>query len=628
MSRADRLEEAVADLDRLADQLAADPRFAVESALRQHLGGALPSWLTGARRERIASLLPDLTEEAPLPGEAFGLVASNDGRAQLVRLRVSLAAVPDRQRLTRPSALSAEAVDAIEHAAFEAVRQYPHPFSLDPARQLEVRVLDLWGRPLDVPSPIQGGSLAAAAAVAVWSALTGRPASPRPYTGTLSRIAPGRLVGVSEIASKSREAASGGLTLVLPAGQASHAQPGAPVEEAGSLQEVLGRAFGEGWNDPRRCPPPSGYDPLRALEVLDAVYREGGHGLDWSDVAARFEALAARPELPAESRIHALARAGACWTHEDDPRSIERIQEALRLLHAEPAELISGQVEVLTHTHHAVALRDRFELEAALAEATHASELARRLRLPVDEANALSTLGQIHAAAGRLEAGLDGVRAGRDFHCSRHSFECPRNHTYVVDVLGRLGRLDEAAEEHRAGVAHNDARAPVDARTGNRAYLDYALLRGRLQALRRGRPHVDAAAFASDAEAALARADAGDLWEGWPRVGLTYLVDAARVRQLGAPELEDLLEATRARVRGRDHRLIAWLDSRVLADGALALVALGEEAAARRWAETWTELVPAAARPLFAQHLASIGRARDGEALAAAVLSLLEAEAY
>lgn len=318
---------------------------------------------------------------------------------------------------------------------------------------------------------------------------------------------------------------------------------------------------------------------------------------------------------------------------------LHELDAALRLLSRLPEDELPGDVEVRTRTHRGVCLRDLWRFEEACEELERAEALARELRLPRERVNARSSHAQALVGAGRPGDAVAFAREARDFYDARHSYECARNHTYLVDALARSGDLAAATEEHALGCAHNLARAERAQVADNRAFLDYALLAGRWDWLRlweqpRTRPGTGpdrAEDLHADLVAALERGSTR-----WPGPGLVVVERAVRLQVLGPAEApvvkreveEDLARtfALASRTR-RELRLLVWVQARGFLELAVALAMEAPTEALALARRAWG-LAPPEARRWHGgawARIESAGATGDGDALRRGIHALLRA---
>ena len=581
----------------------------------------------------------------PPAGCALGVIAQTPTEASLVWLEVRHASpggplTAVGRAIPGPAALAAEAVDSLWRAASLAVSLYPHYWPLDPRRDLVFNLQDLDGQQVELGDgePVSGGSLGLTALVATWSLLTGRAVDkPWVFSGALSAdrfYANCEVLEVTRRAAKLREASAAGAVFVAAGCDRLHTLDPTDTRwrPADKVDSTLGRVFGKDWDSPDSCPLPDSFDAGVALGVLDMTYQRAD-GLGYASMAGRFEALGGAPDLPPASRILALARAGACHTHVGAmDRAVPLLEQAMEAVERLGPAQVEGREEVIARTHLAVALRDLYRMQSAADQARAAWNLAQQLRLHQDGINARSTLGQLLAGHGRATEGLSHVEAARDYYDARHSPECPRNHTYVVDALSRVGQLEQAAQEHALGVKHNDGRAIPAQRRVNRLYLDLALLKGRLRNLWRTPDGSTArwSALHDETIGALRRFAPGDD-PHWPMPALLHVRDAAALRcARDRGSLDQVLEGARLRLRALgDDDPMRWFCGMVLLEAALVGLDRGHGLDSAR-ALALEGL--AAARDLgdsyFALWIKTAEAAESGEALREAVVGALAAESY
>ena len=607
------------ELEQALGKYREDPRLIVKHALCALLPRGIPHWVSPSMRAELGQL--GLRPVPAAVGTALGVI-TRGAEAQLLQVEVRRRESAGIQEFPTPLSLSAESAMSLWAGAHAALQLYPDALPIEPRLELEFRLYELGGQELSTVEPIIGGSLALAALVAAWSCLCGRP--PREgvvYTGALEGDV---VAGVADVAQKHAEALAAGFSLVLPLTNAKELrvdEGSRPVMDAG---EVLAEAFGPDWAAPTRCPRPTQGDALLAYERLDLLRRNNVDARRWPELAARFESFSTSQALPRAKRLRALACAVSCLTHCDRlaGTTLARLKAELELLG--PEELDSMD-EVEARTHLASAYRDAYLFDDAIQEAEKAWTLARNLRLHGEAAKARSSLGQILAASGRHEEGLGHVQVACKFFEERGSSECPRNHTYVVDALCRMGQVEEAKEEYLRGLNHNEERNPLAQQKMNRAFLDYALLNGRLRRLRVQAAPADWESLRADSLRALEGVQ-GD----WPRTGLERVHAAAALRCVEDPsERERLLCAAAERTCARrEQPLLRWQSGMVMLEASLAeLERGGDSAAAVSWARAGLRVLPGRRARRFLR-AGRVLRARSAQEVREAVSSILEAEQY
>jgi hypothetical protein len=600
-------------------------------ALGGHLSSGIPRWVPAPLTHRLHALIPELPAEPGRVGEALGVVVLQDRQAaSLVRVRVHIEQAPRATRQPPPAGVSAQTLDAMYGAVLTVARLYPVHWAVDPMRDVRFEVRGLDRAPLDLSAPIRGGSLALATLVATWSRLAERAPCYAVWTGALGMQPTGGrphtpVLEVGEIPAKRGEARQSRGTFVVPAACAEAAGDGA--ETVSSAQDAIVRAFGPGWFQDAH--PPPRYDAGVALEHLDQAYRRNGSGSSWATIEARFSRFEAQKTgLSVEQRVLALARSGACYSHMGaiEP-AITRLQEARALAKmADPTRLDAG-IEVLTLTHLCVVLRDQYRFTEAERAAREAVALGRSTRHTVDTINAESTLGQLLVVTDRVAEGIKLVQGARDYYVGRHSYESPRNHTYMVTALARARRYDDAEREYRLGCDHNLRWAEAAQVPNNQAYLDLAWLDARLRRLRAAVESDDTwEALHRDATASIEAF--GGNW--WPGPGLLRVRDAAALRV--TPDQRDaVVTRVQQRIQGAlegpyPDELMAWQHALVLLEAARVA---GDDRASRDLAQRAIQHAPpTAAQGWFQGHIAAVEAAVQPSDFVDALDRLIEAEPY
>jgi len=613
------------------------PSASRRNRLRHGLRGRLPLWMPEATAGLVRRHLPDVRARSLPPGQAIGVIVLPDGTARLVLVHAWIESAPSgAPHKLRRELLSAQSADAIRRAVSAVSRIYPYPWVADPERDVRFDFAALDGGPVEPGTPIHGGSLALAALVATWSALAGQAPRLAVWTGALG-LPPreGRprtpVLEVGEVPVKRAEAAAAGLPFVRPEPSEEHgtpsSSPAGPNETTvATAWDAIVDAFGKKAAENAAKPPR--FDPHLALEFTDLAYLRNGDGSSWNTLAGRFQRLAEAVSQP-ELRARAKARYGACLTHLGRyEEAVPELEAALAFAREADPRSIDVEVEVVTLTHLAVALRDAYRFEEAEARLREAIDLGTQHRCTVPTINAESTLGQLLVATGDGQRGLELVRRARDFYVGRHSFESPRNHTYTVAALVRVGDWPGALDEYHAGCQHNRAWAEPAQRCNNRAYLDLAILDGRLRRLRRP----DAPGPADDSWTRL-HADAVAAVRAygrpvWPGPGLRRVERAARLR--AKPEaVSSILAETTAdadELRGEWGDVqSAWQVGMVLLE---AVLVADDLEVARQRANDGLAYVPDAARDWHRERSDAIRSAPDLSALRRAADALLSAAQY
>jgi tetratricopeptide (TPR) repeat protein len=568
-----------------------------------------------------------LAPQEGVQGQALGVVVWKQS-AFLVSVVVSIEHNESLQEAPLPACLSPSSAASLRDAAYVALSHYPHVRSLDIPRQLRFRLLDLSGEELDLSEKIEGRSLGLAAAVVTWSVLAQTPVPlGLAFTGALDAPLPGgetRVGWVEHVLTKRRAATAAGAWLVLPAANGAELEPSQHTVAVSSMDEALAQAFGPDWKSPLVCHPPPVQDVLADLAWLDLQYRRNTDGTRYPEFAKRFETFARSSTLPSARRPFATARAAACWTH-CDRLELAGLSQLRRTIDELNPEEVDGVDEVAARTHLAGAYRDVYSFEEACTQAKLAWDLGQQLRTHDEKMKARSTLGQILTAMGRVEEGLAHLRAALEHYERSNSPECPRNHCYYIEALGRTGQFAEAEQEYERGILHCEERLEEAARRNQRAYLDYARLKVWLR-MARAFPALHFRWKQLHEEAA--RAVEG-LGSSWPRTGLERIRDAAALRILArVDEREAVLDRAAERFCTLRSKLLGWQCGLVFLEAALAeLERGGELQKARQWLRTGLRAIPYRR----AWRFLGVGRAlraNSSSTFKDAILSIIDAEQY
>ncbi|WP_375767765.1 hypothetical protein NR798_39765 [Archangium gephyra] len=619
------MEELRQRLAEAVERYSADPRSIIKQHIRDVIPQGVPFWAPPDLREKLLEW--GLAPQAGALGHALGVVAWKES-AFLVSIVVSIEHNDSMQEVPLPTCLSAGTATSLREAAYAALLHYPHVRSLDIPCQLRFRILDLSGNELDLPEKVEGRSLGLAAAVATWSVLAQAPVPPGlAFTGALESPLPGgqtRVGRVEHVLTKRQVVLSAAASLVLPAANAAELEPSQRCAPVRSVADALARAFGPDWLSPRVCRPPPAQDVMADLAWLDMRYKRNSEGSRWPEFAERFELFVRSSALPSTRRIFAVARAAACWTHCDrlELAGLDRLRLAVEQLNPEEVDATD---EVAARTHLANAYRDSYLFEKAREQAELAWKLGQQLRVHDEKVKALSTLGQILVAMGRVEEGFPHLRTALEYFERSNPLECARNHCYLIEALGRAGRFADAEQEYERGLQHCEYRMEDGPKRAQRAFLDYA----RLNAwLRQSRASPGSLVLWKQLHAEALRALEG-LESPWPRFGLERIRDAAALRCLTrVNEREAVLHRAAERFCARPGKLFGWHSGLVFLEAALAeLEGGGELSKATQWLRTGLRAVPYRSARRFLRTGRAL-RANSPSALQEVILSVVSAEQY
>ena len=336
---------------------------------------------------------------------------------------------------------------------------------------------------------VEGGSLAAAAAVALISEWTGRPVPPGVViTGCLDDGGALRPVAGIEAkvttALRERPALD---RLVVPADQEVSVRGGDPrVVGAATLADLAALVLGL---DPADCAPPAGgVDVEGTVRLGLALYeKQGNFALALDVLKAALSAIDGRRAEAGVAKQHrveeflALWRAGSCLIHQGDP---EGATELYRRAAALGEALWDGR-EIDPRAYlgfrgsHAVLLRDR--LEYPEAERLLLDNLARQHALRQDRREVAKTqgnLGELWTFMGRFD---DAEAVLGDALASLRAVypdEVPRELCYLGNLFLRRGDPRRAREHYDEGLRINET--VTYGRDRNEAFLRYGLVRAAL----------------------------------------------------------------------------------------------------------------------------------------------------
>ncbi|MEM1416575.1 MAG: hypothetical protein AAGH15_16810, partial [Myxococcota bacterium] len=195
-----------------------------------------------------------------------------------------------------------------------------------------------------------------------------------------------------------------------------------------------------------------------AAEVAAArrSYGEAWQGYKWPVLLEPFARLASDvPERRPDLRIRALAMYGAVLRAVGAiERSADVLEHGLALLRSPEAEVAVPDAErSLLWRHVAMTERALCDFDAAAEAAKEAVASARRGRLRKDLVSALGTQGLVAGARGDLRQAIELQEEAKEHAHAHDPRMVPRAASYLVQSLGRAGRIDEARAEYGAALS-------------------------------------------------------------------------------------------------------------------------------------------------------------------------------
>jgi tetratricopeptide (TPR) repeat protein len=548
----------------------------------------LPPALAALLAERAAPVVPR-------PGvEAILLDADRTWDGFLVRVVVTEgdAAAGGRQRRLPRDAGPALA-EAVRRAEQAVARELFASGRVRPDAALLTRYrLELEGPPRLRACGADGGSIGAAAAVALYACWTGRPLPPGiAITGALSADlsavqAVEGLEAKVECALRERP----GLAQVIVPQEGGHDFDDPRVIVLGDLPALLTAVFGP---DALAAEPrPAAVDVEGTVRAgLELYEKAGAFGAAYEVLGAARRAIAARRGadrgvLHRVEEFHCLWRQGACLIHRGDPFGARELLQQARALGDELWD--AGELDPRAHFgcrgNHAVLLRDLFDY--AGAEALLEQTLAQQRALRQDKrelAKTLGNLGELWTFAGDVERAEQALEQALESLEAVYPDEVPRELCYLGNLHLRRGDAERAEACYQRGLRANEGVTYGQAR--NEVFLRYGLAR---VALARARP------ARGRLEVAQAQALLADELEPYPRQFLQR-VDGLCLLELGR-EAEGIARLERAADATHVHGPLAQLGvSLARAELARHRLRAGELEDAWRAARTFVE----AAGPLL-----------------------------
>jgi len=410
--------------------------------------------------------------------ETVLLDADESGEAFVVRLTVTES--PDAASLAGGTAFS-QALDRARQAVFRLIvaRGEFRP---------ETRLLRASGFELDAAMThrLEGGSIAAAAAVALFSRWTGL-AVPAGVVVTGCLGSRGEMLPVAGVEAKrsavARERPAGSTRLLLPEGQQGPT-PGRGPRESGatSLEQLLREVFGE----EAASQAASAVDIEGTVRLGIELYeKEGRFGLAHEVMQTALDAIEQRRGGEGESwRVEeflALWRAGSSLIHLGHMRQARRLMERARVLGHSLWQ--AGEVDPRAYLgfrgNLAVLLRDQLELEAAEAVLLDNLEQQRALRQDRREvAKTLGNLGEVWTFLGQWERAEQALQQALEALRSVYPDEVPRELCYLGNLHLARGDSLLACACYEEGLEAN--RDVSYGARRSEAFLRYGLCRAHL----------------------------------------------------------------------------------------------------------------------------------------------------
>ncbi len=405
----------------------AERRFA-RAGLERALACADPESLSDAEAREASALgisreLVETARRAKPPHAVRVPLVTESGRA-VVRM-FELAFEPLETRVV----LGAEADAACQAAIALAAARMPAP--PDPRRYRFVPCATLEG------ALIEGHSLAAACFVSAAALFRDRPVR-------AGAVVTGALEG-------ERVVSVGGMRAKAAAAQAVGASPFVcPVADAEGHGDALGVASLDALEAACLADRAATSDPEALVERAARAARDGWSGYRWRAVReATTRALAIVPTGRPDLRVDALAQLAGASRHLGDLAASARAIE----LAVEVVESPTGQCAVpddalcRLERQRAMLERSRGRLSEAGRAARRAVTIARRARMRGELLKALGVEGLVAMARGADDAALVPLHEALAITLERTPTDAARSRAYLVEALGRLGRLDEARRQ-------------------------------------------------------------------------------------------------------------------------------------------------------------------------------------
>lgn len=309
---------------------------------------------------------------------------------------------------------------------------------------------------------IEGRSLGAACFVSALSLFSDRPV--REGVVITGAIDGDRVTSVGSVRAKSVAAhAIGASIVVVPSDDRAEAVDAHGVATLDALAEAtLGS--------------PSWTSPDALVERAARAARDGWSGYRWRSVReATTRALAIVPEGRPDLRVDALTQLAAASRHLGDLASSAHAIELAVAVAESPIGRAGVPDEVLCRLMRQCAMHERSRgrwTEASRA-AKRSVAIARRARLRQELFKALGVEGLIAMARGRSAAALAPLEEALAITIERTPDDTARSRAYLVEALGRLGRIDEALAE--AGAALDECASQGERGRAKEAWVRTSL---------------------------------------------------------------------------------------------------------------------------------------------------------
>ncbi len=310
------------------------------------------------------------------------------------------------------------------------------------------------------PARIEGRSLGAAAFVSALSLFSDRPV--RDAAVITGAIEGDRVTSVGSVRAKSLAAKKiGASVVVVPSADVAGADG---ARGAASLDELAELCLED------RA---AASDPEALVASAAHAARDGWSGYRWRSVReATTRALAIVPLGRPDLYVDALAQLAAASRHLGDLAGSARAIELAVALAESPLGRRGVPDDALSRLERQRAMHERARgrLPDAARAAKRAVAIARRARLRGELLKSLGTAGLVAMARGDDEAALEPLEEALAITLERTPNEAARSRAYLVEALGRLGRVDEAR-------AHADAALLECAGQGERGRAKEAWVR-------------------------------------------------------------------------------------------------------------------------------------------------------
>ncbi len=326
---------------------------------------------------------------------------------------------------------------------------------------------------------IRGASLGAATYVSAMSLWTRRAVLPGVVvTGALQGSS---MRSVGKLAAKLdgvRGAPFEGLKLVVPAPD----RDALPAKVEGV--EIIGVADTDALLEATlsELPPPA---PRHDELVYDALraFNSGWQGWRWAGMRAQLEELLVTlPARRIDLHVQVLAMLGAAVRHLGDPDESMRILDRGTRL-AESPEGRAGVPDaplVWLERQRAMTLRQLGVFETARDAASNAVRISQEARMRDQLIWSHGTAGLVATSLSDPEAAIEHQRSALRIALDHAPASAPRSAAYLVEALGRAGRLDEARQAFAEGLdlisRHVDGRSALSKMVWLRISFASALL--------------------------------------------------------------------------------------------------------------------------------------------------------